>query len=63
MFDLASRVTGFVSIFAFAFLVGFAVGASMSAIGGKQYAITAVIKKFELRKGGKTWQDCIVSKN
>ena len=45
---LVSRVTGCVSISAFAFLVGIPVGITSSAIGLNIYVITAGIKKYQL---------------
>ena len=42
---LASTTTGCISISAFAFLIGIAIGITSSAIGLKIYAITAGIKK------------------
>ena len=45
---LVSRVTGCVSISAFAFLVGIPVGITSSAIGLNIYVITAGIKKSQL---------------
>ena len=44
---LASTVTGFVSIFEFAPLVCVPVGISSSAVGIKNCAITAGIKKYK----------------
>ena len=43
-FILASAVTGCVSIFAFASLVGIPIGIISSAVGLKIYTITTVIK-------------------
>ena len=42
---LASAITGYVSISAFASLLGISIGITSSAIGLKNCAITAAIKK------------------
>ena len=47
MLVLVSAVTGCVSIFAFASLVGVPVGITSSAVGIKTRAITAGIKKYK----------------
>ena len=44
---LASTITGCVSIYTFASLVGIPIGITSSAIGLKNYAITAAIKKYK----------------
>ena len=44
---LVSKITGFVSIFALAFLVGIPIGITSSAIGLKICAITSGIKKYK----------------
>lgn len=45
---LVSTITGFISIFNFAFLVGIPVGIESSATGLKVCTITAVIKTYKL---------------
>ena len=42
-----SAVTGFISVFPFALLVGVPVGIANSVVGLKIYAITAGIKKYQ----------------
>ena len=42
-----SAVTGFISVFPFALLVGVSVGIANSVVGLKIYAITAGIKKYQ----------------
>ena len=44
---LASTITGFISISAFAFLLGNSIGITSSAIGLKVCAIAAEIKKYK----------------
>ena len=61
---LGSKITGCVSISAFASLVGILIGITSSALGLKMCAITAVIKKYNLRiKKKKEWSSIIKKKN
>ena len=60
---LIPAVTGYVSIFAFAFLVGITIGNTRSEIGLKIFVVTAGIKKYKsIIKKKKKKHDSIVSK-